>query len=397
MSLLYKVFLDSGAFSLAAKAKKKLHVSEKAFYKTKDFWGYVDEYASFIKRFPDCFDYYANVDTSRFPKITWDVQHYLEEEHGLKPLPVIHHGEPMKWLEKYLNAGYKYICIGGVAKGKGYSRPGRFLKWGDEVFRFICPDPENLPIVKTHGFGITNVSLMRRYPWTSIDSVTWKKPSYYGQIVVPFRKNGKFDPLHSRMIFVDLISPYSHRDRGHGKHFLSFSKAEQQEVLNWLEEIGTPFGQRGGDGSIIKHGVSNSSFYRCQATIRYFEYFRKCLPKRPWEFDSHHRPTLLQSLGMETRHQSNVLGSDKKKRLVIYHAGAKPPSEKFPWDHPMIAAEMPISIMLTFYEFRGKCGKKKRKFLNSLKRINREDREFYDRYTRDTLERSGVYPSGAVE
>jgi hypothetical protein len=55
--------------------------------------------------------------------------------------------------------------------------------------------------------------------------------------------------------------------------------------------------------------------------------------------------------------------------VLFYHAGAKPESKAHPWDDPRIPAEWPINVMLTYYEFQSKKqGKKKRKFLKSLKR-----------------------------
>jgi hypothetical protein len=280
-----KVFLDSGAFSMAGKARKKSHLSEKKFYKTKEWWAYIDAYAKFIIKYKDSFDHYANVDTSRFPKITWDVQKYLEEKWGLNPLPVIHHGEPMKWFEKYLEAGYKYICIGGVAKTKGYSQTRRFNIWGDQIFKRVCPSPDYKPTIKLHGFAITSIPLMQRYPWYSVDSVTWKKMSYYGQILVPPLSKGEYNfRIPPMVVFIDPTSKYTQRDGNTGRHFLFYSKAQQEGIREWLKYIKVPFGKRKGDGSIIM-GVSNEDHFRCQANIRYFELMAKSLPKWPWAFE----------------------------------------------------------------------------------------------------------------
>lgn len=291
------IFLDSGAFSMAGKARKKSHASEKKFYSTKEFWTYVDAYAAFIKQHEDTFDHYANVDTSRFPKITWEIQKYLENEHGLKPLPVIHHGESLKWVEKYLEAGYKYICIGGVAKTKGYSPTGKFYDWGDPVWQLICPGPSFKPTVKVHGFAITSIPLMQRYPWYSVDSVTWKKMSYFGQILVPRLKKGKPNfKLAPLVLFMDSESKYTKRKGNTGRHCKAFSsthpkKSEMAAIRTWLDFIEVPFGTRAVDGSIIELGVSNDSSMRCTANIRFFEVLAKSLPKWPWPFVSDSRQT----------------------------------------------------------------------------------------------------------
>ncbi len=295
------IFLDSGAFSMAGKARKKSHLSEKKFYKTKDWWGYIDRYAAFIKEHPDAFDHYANVDTSRFPKITWEVQKYLENEHGLKPLPVIHHGEDIKWLEKYLEAGYKYICVGGVAKSKGYSPSKKFNTWGDLIFKLLCPmSNQYLPTVKVHGFAITSIPLMQRYPWYSVDSVTWKKMSYYGQILVPMYKKGIWNYLKAPLvIFIDPDSKYTKRKGNTGRHFNALNKMEQGRVKEWLEHIEVPFGEgRQGDPAIML-GVINEDHFRCQANIRYFELMSKSLPKWPWAFNPDQKSTLIENAGLK--------------------------------------------------------------------------------------------------
>jgi hypothetical protein len=60
-----------------------------SIYDTDMFWQYVDEYAAFIKEYRDGIDFFANVDVIQDPKRTWKVQKYLENEHGLDPVPVV--------------------------------------------------------------------------------------------------------------------------------------------------------------------------------------------------------------------------------------------------------------------------------------------------------------------
>jgi hypothetical protein len=276
--------------------RKKSHkLSAKAFYSTDDFWNYVDQYAKFILKHKDDIDYYANVDAiSEAPEITYKVQRYLEKEYGLDPIPVIHRGEDLKWLHKYLDRGHKYIGIGGIAK-RGFTRSDSFLSWGDRVFRTICPPPDYLPIIKTHGFAVTSIPMIRRYPWYSIDSVTWKKMSYFGQILVPPVRNGEYcftiPPL---VIFMDRQSKYTHR-KGSGKHFLHLGATVRGQVKTWLKIIGVPWGKRKGN-EIVKLGVTNDPGPRCAATIAYFEHLRKDMPKWPWPFLIPNRPTLMEAI-----------------------------------------------------------------------------------------------------
>lgn len=39
------------------------------------------------------------------------------------------------------------------------------------------------PDVKTHAFGMTNLSILERYPYTSADSTSWKLSAAYGSIM----------------------------------------------------------------------------------------------------------------------------------------------------------------------------------------------------------------------
>ncbi len=193
----------------------------------------------------------------------------------------------MKWVNKYLEAGYEYICMGGVAKTKGYTPYGKFYEWGERVWRLLCPTSnQHKPIVKVHGFAITSIPLMQRYPWYSVDSVTWKKMSYYGQILVPKGRRVFNFRESPNVVFMDSESKYTKRKGNTGRHFLSYSKSEQAGLRKWLDFIEVPFGERAGDGSIITLGVTNDSSMRCSANIRFFEVLAKSLPKWPWAFQA---------------------------------------------------------------------------------------------------------------
>lgn len=160
-------FLDSGAHSLYTKwVINPKHARGYDDYKTKKFRKYVDEYAAFIKKYGKGIDFYVNVDAIFEPTITWQVQKYLENEHGLEPIPVVHYGTDLSWLRRYVEGGYKFIGIGGL--GQEATR-GAYLKWADEVYAYLCDNKDRLPTVKTHGFALTSYGLMVRYPWWSVD------------------------------------------------------------------------------------------------------------------------------------------------------------------------------------------------------------------------------------
>ena len=110
------LFLDSGAHSLYTKeVMKKEHVEGYSFYESKEFWDYVDNYAQFVRENKSFLSVYVNVDVIFNPELTWKVQKYLETNHELSPLPVIHYGADLKWVKRYMD-DYEYIRFGGLGQ-----------------------------------------------------------------------------------------------------------------------------------------------------------------------------------------------------------------------------------------------------------------------------------------
>lgn len=283
-------FVDSGAFSLFNKVlQKKRNLGGKldyTIYHSKEFWKYVDDYAAFIKKYSPCIDGYVNVDACRNPKLSWKIQKYLENEHGLSPIPVVHFGTELKWLEKYINAGYEYIGIGGRVQRLPYH------PWADRVFNLICSTKDRLPVVKTHGFAMTSWRYIVRYPWKSVDSTTWRKMAYQGQILVPPYAKGEYRFDKANMVlFMDPTSKYTER-KGKGRHYIHLDKHTKRHVRLWLKKIGVPWGKRNKIGDIVEEGVTNSERWRQAATIHYFLNLVATLPEWPWPFYFRGRPTL---------------------------------------------------------------------------------------------------------
>jgi hypothetical protein len=110
---------------------------------------------------------------------------------GLEPIPVFHQGEPWSYLEQYLKDGEPYI---GISAFKDVPASVQ-RKWLDEAFSVLTND-DGKPIVKVHGFAITNQPFLIRYPFFTCDSTTWSLGPGYGHILVPrlqARDMTKFD------------------------------------------------------------------------------------------------------------------------------------------------------------------------------------------------------------
>ena len=295
-------YLDSGAHSLLNKYVLSRKVQDYSFYKTPEFWQYVDEYAAFIKKYQNGIDYYATVDVIYDPELTWDVQRYMQEQHGLWPMPVIHYGCDLKWLDRYMEIGHDYIGIGGLGQTVVVQR---FPLWGDRVFKHICPASNDCkPLIRTHGFAIGTSTLILRYPWRSIDAATWVKMAYYGQIFIPRKSKGDFDlSIPCNRWFVTDDSPYkgvnkpSYRSKGKHKHYLQMRENGRKDLDDWLQLIGVPFGKTQ-DGEVLEPGISNDVIMRQRANVEYLERLSESLPKWPWAFTvSQTRPGLLEAFG----------------------------------------------------------------------------------------------------
>ncbi len=162
------VFLDSGAFS--------------AF--TKGVEVDIPKYVDYIKRNEDIIEKVDGVllasvlDGIGDPLKTYQNQLYMEKL-GVRPLPCFHYGEDERYLEWYI-ANYEYITIGGMVP---ISTP-QLKIWLDRIWEKYLTGPSGAPKVKVHGFGLTTISLMKRYPWYSVDSSSWVQIARVGGMLI---------------------------------------------------------------------------------------------------------------------------------------------------------------------------------------------------------------------
>lgn len=286
------MFLDSGAHSLfniheynpsKSKSYGARQDTKYDYYRTKEFWQYVDDYAEFLKHNASTVHHYVNVDAIHNPEITWEVQKYLENNHHLTPVPVVHAGTEVKWLLKYLKEGYPYIGLGGVAL-EG-SRQDYYV-WADTMYRTICPSPKYLPNTKFHGFAMTSWKMITRYPWWSVDSASWAKNAGHGGLYVPHVRKGGFDfSVPPYTVSMSCRSPKRNRKgRTMGDHYESFTNTGKRHVRMWLDHIQIPLGKMSQDGEVLEKGVINHYGSRGVANMRFFDLLAKSLPEWPWPF-----------------------------------------------------------------------------------------------------------------
>ena len=205
-----KVFLDSGAFS--------------AF--TKGVEVDLPKYCDYIKRNKDIIEHVDGtllasvLDGIGDPLKTWRNQLAMEQL-GVRPLPCFHYGEDERYLEWYI-ANYDYITLGGMVP---ISTPQLKL-WLDRIWEKYLTDGSGRPRIKVHGFGLTTVSLMERYPWYSVDSSAWVQIARVGgMLLIP----------EARVIDVSNQSP---QRRVEGQHIDTLTPLQRQAVEQKLAACG---------------------------------------------------------------------------------------------------------------------------------------------------------------
>lgn len=204
-----KVFLDSGAFSAYTLGA------------TIDLKGYCE----YIKRNMDIIrvedgTLMASVlDGIGDPLATYRNQLAMEEL-GVRPLPCFHAGEDERYLDWYVE-NYDYITLGGMVG----SSTQQLIKWLDRIWNDHLLDGSGRPKLKVHGFGVTAVPVMERYPWYSVDSSSWIQSAAFGSIFT-----AEYGPIS-----VSSQSPSRHDA---GQHYTTFTPIEQEHLRQMIERDG---------------------------------------------------------------------------------------------------------------------------------------------------------------
>lgn len=280
-------FFDSGAFGQlneSLKYQKENRCSRWDYFYTKEFWSYMKKYVLFIKKYKHAIDLYANIDVIGNAELTWRNQRWLEKR-GLTPVPVIHYltDDKLKWLNHYINKGYKIIGLGGLV---GNMSREECETWIENCFDFVCNNPQRIPCVKLHGFGVSSFKMITKYPWFSTDSTKWIKVAAFGSIIVPRKINGKYRYKNCPPHLIQVSE--KQKEISVRKHYLKLNHKTKREINAWLEHINVPVGSING-----KDGVINNRQYRIKANIIYHEKLREHLPDWPWPYYKKTRGSLL--------------------------------------------------------------------------------------------------------
>ena len=123
----------------------------------------LDLYCDMIKKYGKDLTTYAQLDAIGDPDKTRENLEYMESK-GLSPLPVFHYGSDFAILRE-LAQKYDYIALGGLVP---YSKRKTLLKRHLDGCFAIIQDQ-----CRVHGFGMTGMEILQRYPWYSVDSTGW--------------------------------------------------------------------------------------------------------------------------------------------------------------------------------------------------------------------------------
>lgn len=150
-----------------------------------------------------------------------------------KVVPVFHRGENWKWLEKFLDFGCPYVGLAPRFDGTAMTRRITFI---NEAKKYIY-DSAGKPIVKVHGFGITNHTMMTDFKWYSVDSASHTQLASWGSILVPKLKGNEWDfRAQPYRVFCSVIANKRHS----AEHHLLAMKEQRPAlfaiVKRWLDE-----------------------------------------------------------------------------------------------------------------------------------------------------------------
>ena len=115
---------------------------------------------------------------------------------GITPIHVFHQGEEWEWLHKMVELT-DYI---GISPANDMSIKSR-ISWMKSVFSYIH---QNKIKVKTHGFAVWMLPVLKTLPFTSADAATWRIVAAWGSVMYPI--GGFKNPDYSKRPMTFCVS-----------------------------------------------------------------------------------------------------------------------------------------------------------------------------------------------
>lgn len=223
------LFLDCGAFS-AWKQKQVIDIQE---------------YIDFVQAQKHKLHVYAALDDIEDPKRS--LLNYQEMvEQGLDPIPCFHYGEDFSYLKKYLEDN-SYIALGGMV---GISTNLQYM-WLKSVFNLIPDD------VKIHGFGMTTIDLLHRFPWYSVDSTSAVRAGGFGGVYIPIVRKEEWN---FEQPWVVCMTEESANRRKFNTHYHTLTPINRRICDKWLNE--SPFTYKELNEEYLKRWAANFYYFQ---------------------------------------------------------------------------------------------------------------------------------------
>lgn len=223
---------------------------------------------------------------------------------------IFHMGEDFIWLKRLVDSGAPYI---GLSPANDRTTAQK-TQWLDACMKYVC-DKDGMPIVKWHGFAVTSVPLMKKYPWYSVDSASWILTSVNGSVMLPNFKGGEY--VYSDKPIILFCSSRSAPKGPGDKHIQSLTKNKFKQVESYVHQEGFKIGKSNfkienknytlknnekkvkklGDDKIYievieEKGLINDYEIRAILNIRFLTRFQETLPEWPWAY----KPTNTKGL-----------------------------------------------------------------------------------------------------
>jgi len=232
------VFLDSGAFSAFTQNKTiDIHLLTEYCIKHRDKHSLIA-----------ALDVIGDADAS-YKNYRW------QREQGADVFPTFHYSEPFDFLETLVQEA-PLIGLGGVAQ-LGSGPP--LYEWLDACWDIIA-DEEGKPKVEVHGFALTGLQVIKRYPWTYVDSTSWVWTGAMGKLAYI---NG------SELYAVSVTEENPTADKFDSPHWRYLDKGTQEFIRQLAIERGTTI------EACIEHPLNRGFF-----NIPTFKQFEQYAPER---------------------------------------------------------------------------------------------------------------------
>ncbi len=152
-----RVMIDSGAFS-AYNLGKSIDLDAYCTWLHENM-GWIDSYINLDKLDPH------NLEDGA--RQGWENYRHMRRR-GLRPIPVLHAGENVDWLHRYLDDGADYVALAAVA----FIPKKHTDAWYAAVWDHLVT-ADGSPAVKVHALGEGRVESMIAFPWKSVDTASW--------------------------------------------------------------------------------------------------------------------------------------------------------------------------------------------------------------------------------